>query len=268
MSIIYGPVPSWRLGRSLGIDLISAVGKTCTFDCVYCQLGRTSCFTDKRKVFVGLEQLRAELDALPPTGLDYVTFSGTGEPTLAANLGEALELVRAWSSLRHLPTAVLTNASLLHQPDVRQDLSHADVVVAKLDAPDEALFQTINQPGERSSWAEVMEGIRAFRREFEGRLVLQMMFVAANQERAVDMVALAAGLHPDEVQLNTPLRPSRTPPLSRAEMEEIERAFAGLPVVSVYSARPTEVKPLDAKEVRRRRPAEGHPMLAVGEGVN
>ena len=146
MNIVYGPVPSWRLGRSLGIDLVSAQGKTCTFDCVYCQLGRTTCSTDQRQVFVETEQLQAELATLPPIEIDYVTFSGTGEPTLAANLCEALRLVGEWSAPRGLPTAVLTNASLLSRPDVRRDLAHADLVVAKLDAPNEALFQVINRP--------------------------------------------------------------------------------------------------------------------------
>jgi wyosine [tRNA(Phe)-imidazoG37] synthetase (radical SAM superfamily) len=256
---VYGPVPSWRLGRSLGIDLISAQGKTCTFDCVYCQLGRTTRFTGQRKLFVETEQLRAELATLPPIEVDYVTFSGTGEPTLAANLGEALDLIGEWSALRSLPTAVLTNASLLSRPDVRRDLALADLVVAKLDAPDDALFHAINRPIASVNWADMVEGIECFRHEFDGRLALQMMFVAANRERAAGLAALARSLNPDEVQLNTPLRPSPTPPLSRAAMAEIEAAFAGLPVISVYAVRPPEVSVLDEAEMRRRRPAEGCP---------
>jgi wyosine [tRNA(Phe)-imidazoG37] synthetase (radical SAM superfamily) len=257
MSIVYGPVPSWRLGRSLGIDLISAQGKTCTFDCVYCQLGRTTCSTDQRQVFVETEQLRAELAALPPVEVDYVTFSGTGEPALAANLGEAMDLVSQWSAPRGLPTAVLTNASLLSRPSVRRDLARIDLVVAKLDAPDEMLFQAISRPVEGVTWPKVLDGIRALRQEFDGRFALQMMFVAANRDRAADMAALARSLDPDEVQLNTPLRPSPTPPLSRAAMAEIEAAFAGLPVISVYAAPSPEVDVLDEAEMHRRRPAEG-----------
>jgi wyosine [tRNA(Phe)-imidazoG37] synthetase (radical SAM superfamily) len=267
MSIIYGPVPSWRLGRSLGIDLLSAGGKTCTFDCVYCQLGPTARRTAERQVFVETEQLRAELGALPPVAADTITFSGTGEPALAANLGEALALVNGWPAFAGTPTAVLTNASLLHRPGVRQDLAAADLVVAKLDAPAEALFQAINRPGGCCSWAELLEGLHAFRQEYEGRLALQMMFVAANQDRAAEMADLARSLHPDEVQLNTPLRPSPTPPLGREEMAEVERAFAGLPVVNVHAAQPPRARPLDRAEMRRRRPVEGHPRKA-GKGVN
>jgi wyosine [tRNA(Phe)-imidazoG37] synthetase (radical SAM superfamily) len=267
VGVVYGPVPSWRLGRSLGIDLISATGKTCTFDCIYCQLGRTIQFTDHRRVFVETTRLRAELAALPAVELDTVTFSGTGEPTLAANLGEALELIRDWPGLRGIPRAVLTNASLMRRPEVRRDLAHADIVVAKLDAPDEALFRTVNRPVAGCSWAGVVEGIRAFRAEFEGKLALQMMFVAANRHRALDMASLVRSLDADEIELNTPLRPSRTPPLSEGEMSEIETAFRDLPAIGVYGAHPPEVKPLNAAEMARRRPAEGHP-VTVGREVS
>jgi len=265
MSVLYGPVPSWRLGRSLGVDLVSAKGKTCTFDCVYCQLGRTTCFTDERKVSVETEQLWHELADLPPMVVDYVTFSGTGEPTLAANLGEALAMVRACPALKGVPTAVLTNAALLSRREVRRDLAQADLVVAKVDAPDEALFRAINRPIAGVTWAEVVDGIRTFQEEFEGKLALQMMFIAANQGRAAQMSALARSLASDEVQLNTPLRPSPAPPLSKAEMAGVEAAFTGLPVVQVYAARPPEVQPLDPGQMRRRRPAEGHPS-AWGRG--
>jgi wyosine [tRNA(Phe)-imidazoG37] synthetase (radical SAM superfamily) len=265
MSVLYGPVPSWRLGRSLGVDLVSAKGKTCTFDCVYCQLGRTTCFTDERQVLVETEQLWDELADLPPMDVDYVTFSGTGEPTLAANLGEALAMVRAWPALKGVPTAVLTNAALLSRRQVRRDLAPADLVVAKVDAPDEPLFRTINRPMGGVSWAEIVEGIRIFQREFKGKLALQMMFIAANRGRAEQMAALARSLAPDEVQLNTALRPSPVLALGETEMASVEAAFTGLPVVQVYAARPPEVQPLDPGQMRRRRPAEGHPS-AWGRG--
>lgn len=257
VSIVYGPVPSWRLGRSLGIDLISAQGKTCSLNCVYCQLGRTVHSTAERRVFVETAQLRAELAGLPAMAVNAVTFSGTGEPTLSANLGEALDLVHNWSALRGVPTAVLTNASLLSRPDVRRDLARADLVVAKLDAPNEALFWAINQPVAGVTWASVVDGIRTLRREYAGWLALQMMFIAANRDQATVMAGLARSLGPDEVQLNTPLRPSPTPPLGRAEMADIEAAFAGLPVRNVYAAPQPAAIPLDEAETHRRRPAEG-----------
>jgi wyosine [tRNA(Phe)-imidazoG37] synthetase (radical SAM superfamily) len=267
MRVIYGPVPSWRLGRSLGIDLLPGRGKTCSFDCLYCQLGRTTCFAVERQVFVETERLRAELDALPLTAadVDYLTFSGTGEPTLAANLGEAIDLVRSWSMLQGVPVAVLTNATLLSRPEVCHDLARANLVVAKLDAPDEALFQAINRPVASVAWFHVVKGIHAFRQEFDGRLALQMMFIDANRQRADEMATLARSLSPDEVQLNTPLRASPTPPLGRAAMAEIEAAFAVLPAVNVYSAQPPKVRVLDRAETRRRRPVEGHPQLVEKE---
>ncbi len=268
MRAIYGPVPSWRLGRSLGIDLLPGRGKTCSFDCVYCQLGRTTCLTTQRQVFVETERLRAELEVLPleAADVDYVTFSGTGEPTLAANLGEAIEVLRGWPALQSVPVAVLTNATLLIRPDVRHDLSRADLVVAKLDAPDEELFQSINRPLASVTWFRVVKGIYAFRREFNVGLALQMMFIDANRKRADEMATLARSLDAHEIQLNTPLRPSHTPPLSRAAMTEIEAAFGGLPVVNVYTVRPPSSKPLDEAETRRRRPTEGNRADEAGEG--
>ena len=155
--------------------------------------------------------------------------------------------------------AVLTNATLLSRPDVCHDLARTDLVVAKLDAPDEVLFQTINRPVASVSWFRVLKGIHAFRQEFDGRLALQMMFMDANRQRADEMATLARSFDPDEVQLNTPLRASPTPPLGRAAMAEIEQSFAGLPVVSVYSAQPPNVEVLNSAETRRRRPVEGHP---------
>jgi wyosine [tRNA(Phe)-imidazoG37] synthetase (radical SAM superfamily) len=198
--------------------------------------------------------------------IDAVTFSGTGEPTLAANLGEALDAVREWPTLEQVPTVVLTNASLMPRADVRRDLARAHLVVAKLDAPDRTLFHVINRPIAGCSWDEVLESICVFRQEFGGRLALQMMFIAANRRRAAEMAELARSLNADEIQLNTPLRPSSAPPLSRRHMAVIEEAFVGLPVVSVYEAHPPEVMPLDAGDMRRRRPAEGHPEI-VGREV-
>ncbi len=176
-SIVYGPVPSWRLGRSLGVDLLSAEGKTCSFDCIYCQLGRTVHPLTDRDEFVSLDALARELQAARSVSADYVTFSGMGEPTLASNLGEALRLAR---DVLGLPTAVLTNSSLMAREDVRRDLAYADLVVAKLDAPNERLFRRINRPVVDCRLQEVFRGIILFWAGFAGWLALQMMFVDAN----------------------------------------------------------------------------------------
>jgi len=255
MSIIYGPVPSWRLGRSLGIDLLSTRGKTCSFDCVYCQLGRTIHSLDEPKEFVPISRLVSELEQVKDVQADYATFSGVGEPTLASNLGEAIEVVK---SNLGLPVAVLTNSSLMPREDVRQGLAKADVIVAKLDAPTEELFHTINRPVIDSSLTEVLEGMRRFRLEFRGKLAVQMMFIEANKECAEDMARIAELILPNEVQLNTPLRPCAVPPLTLEEMSGIKRAFSRFRnVLTVYEASRREVAPLNLKETYRRRPKEG-----------
>lgn len=250
-SIVYGPVPSWRLGRSLGIDLVSTKRKTCSFDCIYCQLGRTVHHLTERREFVSLSQLRAELEAVKGVEADYVTFSGVGEPTLASNLGQAISMSKV---LLGMPVAVLTNSSLIPREDVQRDLAAADVVVAKVDAPDEETFHRVNRPVPGYCLDEVLRGIELFKRSYEGRLALQMMFVAANRSAAAEMARIARRLSPDEVQLNTPLRPCATKPLSRHEMAGIKREFVGLRVVEVYEAQKVEVRALDAVETLRRRP--------------
>jgi wyosine [tRNA(Phe)-imidazoG37] synthetase (radical SAM superfamily) len=264
MGILYGPVPSWRLGRSLGVDAVSSEGKTCSFDCTYCQLGRTLHPLTERRRFVEPADLHRELAQVGSVALDTVTFSGVGEPTLALNLAELVAVVRERFDR---PVAVLTNSSLMTRKDVRRDLALFDIVVAKVDAPDEPLFQQINRPVISDTLEDILQGIQCFRQTFPGRLALQMMFTPANRERAMDMAALARRLQPDEVQLNTPLRPSPVSPLNARAMSRVEQAFAGLPVLNVYSATRPPVVTLDARETRRRRPAEGRATTAEGQGA-
>jgi wyosine [tRNA(Phe)-imidazoG37] synthetase (radical SAM superfamily) len=251
-SIVYGPVPSWRLGRSLGIDVIATRNKLCSFDCIYCQLGKTLNPVVRRREFVNLAQLAEELDKVRGVPADYATFSGMGEPTLGSNLGEAIRLVR---SILELPVAVLTNSSLMSRRDVCQDLARADVVVAKLDAPDETLFRQVNRPRVRTTLREIVDSIKVFRSTYRGKLALQMMFVDANRGSAVEMAALAREIAPDEVQINTPLRPCAVSPLSPEEIAGIACEFAGLEgAVTVYDSPRRVVTPLDVKETERRRP--------------
>ena len=257
-SIIYGPVPSWRLGRSLGVDLLPAGGKTCSFDCIYCQLGRTARRLTQRAAFVPLDIVRRELERVRGVAADYVTFAGMGEPTLASNLGEAIRLARA---ILGLPVAVLTNSSLMAREDVRRDLACADIVVASLDAPNEQLFRRINRPAVNYSLEEVVYAIELFEAEYRGVLALEMMFVKANKGLAAEMAAIAREIAPDEVQINTPLRPCAVAPLTANEIAAIREEFAGLPVRSVYEAARPAVAPLDVGETLRRRPAANAPGL-------
>jgi wyosine [tRNA(Phe)-imidazoG37] synthetase (radical SAM superfamily) len=252
MSIIYGPVPSWRLGRSLGVDLLNAGRKVCSFSCVYCQLGPTRQFATEPGEFIGLEQLASEIKLLGRAEADYVTFSGTGEPTLAGNLGEAIELVK---STLDIPVAVLTNSSLMFREDVRQQLALADTVVAKLDAPNEGLLQVVNRPAPGIRFDGIKDGIRFFRDKYKGKLALQIMFIESNKNYAHDISDLARQISPDEVQINTPLRPCAARPLSPQTLIEIQSQFTNLrDVVSVYEVPKPKVMPIDLAETLRRRP--------------
>jgi wyosine [tRNA(Phe)-imidazoG37] synthetase (radical SAM superfamily) len=258
MSVVYGPVPSWRLGRSLGIDPVSTRDKTCSFDCVYCQLGRTKHPMSERIAFIQPQTLSAELEKVEGIEIDYVTFSGMAEPTLAANLADLVAVVR--ENLPGRPVAILTNSSLMPRPDIRLDLSLFDVVVAKIDAPDEELFAQINRPFVTYTLDEMLEGIRRLREEFAGKLALQMMFIEANQGKGQEMAKIARDLRPDEVQLNTPLRPCPAPPLDPDQMHEIEASFEGLSMVNVYTSQRPQVTPVDFAETRRRRPEQPQPV--------
>ena len=247
---IYGPVPSWRLGSSLGVDPISKNEKVCSFDCVYCQIGKTKCLIDERKTFVPAEKVIKELDSLPPLKIDYITFSGTGEPTLAENLGEMIKAVR---KVRREKIAVLTNSSLMHRKDVIKDLSLADFVVAKLDAPSQDIFELVNRSAKSIRINTVIRAIKDFKSCYKGKLALQIMFMEGNKSCAKDIARIAKEINPDEVQLNTPLRPCGIKPLSKDEMAATEVYFHGLDTVSVYRAKKMDVYSISSKDTLKRR---------------
>jgi len=253
LAYVYGPVPSWRMGKSLGIDLLSVEENTCPFDCIYCQLGRTVNKQIRREKFIDLRLLKAELETIKDkVRADCATFSGTGEPTLACNLGEAIELVK---KILSLPVAILTNAALLKDEEVLLSLLKADLVIAKLDASREEVFQTVNQPAAELSLNDIKEGLWQFRARYKKKLALQMMFIQANKDCAGEMAQLAKAIAPDEVQINTPLRPCSVKPLSREEIAAIQREFFTLKnVTTVYEATRPIVTPLNLAETIRRRP--------------
>jgi wyosine [tRNA(Phe)-imidazoG37] synthetase (radical SAM superfamily) len=211
------------LGRSLGIDLLCSEEKICSFDCIYCQLGETKIKTMKRDVYVESERIFSEWERIEGKfEADVITLSGTGEPTLGKNLGEVIDFLRKRTNL---PLAILTNSSLLGDEEVREELNKLDIVVAKLDACDEESFREINRPVEEMGWEEYFEGIKEFRRGYRGKFALQMMFIEENRDLVEEMVRLARELEPDEVQVNTPLRPCGVRPLGKEELEEIKGRF-------------------------------------------
>ncbi len=251
MKTVYGPVPSWRLGASLGIDPICE-RNVCSFDCVYCQLGRTTEKTAERREFISTQQLENDLrDALGRCSPDIVTFSGTGEPTLASNLGE---LVRVAKSLTDLPIAILTNSSLLSQERVREGLAGFDMVSAKLDAATPEVFERVNKPLSGITFDSVLDGLRDFRKMFSGEFYIQSMFVDGNKGEADGIAAISRKLAPHKVHLDTPFRPSSIPPLGEGEMAGIKAAFAGLNAISIYDVKAPNTVPIDDVETRMRRP--------------
>lgn len=241
MGVIYGPVSSWRLKRSLGVDLICREDeKVCSFGCVYCSLGKTTEKTVERRVFVPTEQiekeLREEIDKVEP---DVITMSGTGEPTLAKNIGETIEISR---EVTDLPVSVLTNSSLMMRKDVRKDLEGADIVVGSLDAPDQELFEKINRPYDEITFQDLVQGLKKFSEDFEGRFELEIMFIPDNLDFSEEIAEVAKSIEPDEVQINTPLRKCPVEPCTQGELEKVEKDFEGMEVRSVYQARKEKVE--------------------------
>jgi wyosine [tRNA(Phe)-imidazoG37] synthetase (radical SAM superfamily) len=207
--LVFGPVPSRRLGRSLGVDLVPF--KTCTYDCVYCQLGRTTCKTIERKEYVPtgdvLAQLKHRLGA-DGGGADYVTLAGSGEPTLHAGCGE---IIRAAKKLTQTPVAVITNGSLLSDPAVREELSAADLVVPSLDAGDAPTFERINRPHKSIDFDKMVRGLADFRAVFPGRIWLEVFLMGGKNgtvESATRIAERIRGIRLERVQLNTAVRPS------------------------------------------------------------
>ena len=252
MKLIYGPVPSWRLGRSLGIDLICSDEKICSFDCIYCQLGRTKKLSVNRNKFVSTSDLERELKvALDRVEFDVITFSGTGEPTLAKNLASAVKIVR---KITDIPLAILTNSSLMFDSEVRNELLKFDIVIAKLDAHNSELFRRINRPSSELNFDYIIEGIRKFQYLFyDGKLCLQIMFINDNKKYAKEIAELARSLHPSEVQINTPLRQNPIKPLNPKEILDISNHFKGLNVRTIYESMKPDVKILDKEDVLKRR---------------
>ena len=229
MKYVFGPVPSRRLGRSLGVDPVPF--KTCNWNCVYCQLGRTLAMTNERKVYAPPAEVVAEVRqalAAHGGGVDWITFGGSGEPTLHARLGSMVRDVKRSTTL---PVAVLTNGALLHRPEVRRDLLAADVVIPTLDAGSEEVYRRINRPRGDLGFASLVEGLVAFRREFSGQLWIEVMLVRGLNDGARSLAEIAALLDrigPDAVDVNTPVRPPAEPWVAPPTARRLRRAVARL----------------------------------------
>jgi wyosine [tRNA(Phe)-imidazoG37] synthetase (radical SAM superfamily) len=223
---VFGPVPSRRLGRSLGVDLVPL--KVCSYDCIYCQLGRTTKKTVERKEWVPTNTVLDELKRKLATRPDYITFSGSGEPTLHSGLGEIIEHIQAMTKT---PVAVLTNGSLLWQPEVRAELALADVVMPSLDAGDDLLFQAVNRPHPEITFEKLLAGLEQFRHEFSGQYWLEVLLLAGHTglpAHVQKIAELVRRIKPDRVQLNTAVRPPAEEfavPVPPKRLAELARLF-------------------------------------------
>jgi wyosine [tRNA(Phe)-imidazoG37] synthetase (radical SAM superfamily) len=209
MNHVFGPVPSRRLGQSLGIDPILL--KTCNWNCVYCQLGRSMPLTNERREYVLDENIFFELEralrAHADGGIDWVTFVGSGEPTLHIYLGDMIRRVKRMTSL---PVAVITNGSLLYQPEVREELSAADAVLPTLDAGTAELYRKINRPHPQITFERLVDGLVTFREEYRGKLWVEVMLVRGlndTTEALEEIAKILQRVKPDAVHINLPTRP-------------------------------------------------------------
>jgi wyosine [tRNA(Phe)-imidazoG37] synthetase (radical SAM superfamily) len=233
-STVYGPVPSWRFGRSLGIDAVVGA-KTCTFNCIYCQLGKTTVPVTGPEGLsdpVAAENVKSDIDSclnkIDLHSIDAITFSGSGEPTLNLQLGKMVQIVRELPR-KKTPVVLLTNASLLHRSDVRENAEKFDVVCSKLDAGDERSLRIINRPvKEVANLERIIGSIKELKKNLTGKLMTQTMFLrtttgftnceGAALDRLVDAISK---IDPDTVQIDTPYRPSTDKCVRHADIEEL-----------------------------------------------
>jgi wyosine [tRNA(Phe)-imidazoG37] synthetase (radical SAM superfamily) len=207
---LYGPVPSRRLGLSLGVDVVPY--KVCCYDCIYCQLGRTTRLIASPERLADPGDVIREIEQWVRHGgtADYITFAGSGEPTLNAGLGE---MVSATKALTGIPVAVITNGALLGMSEVREAVSKADVLLPSLDAGTESVFQAINRPAPGLSFTDMTEGLVRAGREFAGSIWLEIMLVRDVNDSDDELLAIekiAGRIGPDRLQINTVERPSRS----------------------------------------------------------
>ncbi|MGB4051770.1 MAG: radical SAM protein [Methanoculleus sp.] len=249
---LFGPVCSRRLGTSLGVDLVPL--KTCTFNCVYCECGRTTRLTGERREYVPTGQVIAEVDeylARAPD-LDYVTFAGSGEPTLHSGIGEIISFIK--DQYPRYRIAVLTNGALLGDPDVRAALMRADLVIPSLDAVSEETFQKINRPCPGITARDLLEGLTTFAREFTGEIWLEVFIIPGQNDTEEEILRLKdaiSAIRPDHIQVNTLDRPGAeiwVRPASPLALERIASMLGGRAEV-IGAACSSQALPPKATEV-------------------
>ena len=228
MKYVFGPVPSRRLGQSLGIDTIPL--KTCNWNCVYCQLGRTVPLTNERREYYPRDEILAEVEqalaAHKPGEIDWATFVGSGEPTLHIDLGRLIRKVKRFTTL---PVAVITNGALLYLPEAREELAAADAVLPTLDAGNGKLYRKINRPHPDITFERLVDGLIAFRKEYLGKLWVEVMLVRDlndTEEALREIAAVLERVRPDAVHINLPTRPPAETWVQPTDEEGLMRAIS------------------------------------------
>jgi len=250
---IFGPVPSRRLGSSLGVDLVPY--KTCTLDCIYCQIGKTTEKTSRRFEYVPTKEVVRELKEVIDEGTkpDVITMSGSGEPTLHLGIGE---IIRTAKDICDIPVVVLTNATTLHLPEVREALMPADIVAPSLDAGTKDMFEIINRPASGVSFEGLVEGLTLFAKDYKGKLLVEVLVLAGMNSTESEMIAIRdilSGIELDEVQLNTVTRPPAeefAESVKREKLEELALLFdPPATVIADFKGKSLSSRPVGEDEI-------------------
>jgi wyosine [tRNA(Phe)-imidazoG37] synthetase (radical SAM superfamily) len=226
----FGPVPSRRLGLSLGVDVIPK--KLCSLDCVYCEVGATDKRGLARKEYLPARDILAEVkDVIAEyPNIDCITISGSGEPTLNSKIGD---IIRGIKQMTNIPVAVLTNGTLLSDPEVRKDLMDADIISPSLDAVTPEIFQQVDRPNPKLRIDNIIEGIKTFRKEYHGRMWIEILFVSGMNDQDDEVYKLKQvidEIRPEKIHLNTVVRPpaySIAKPTSEVRLKEIQKILGG-----------------------------------------
>ncbi len=242
---LFGPVPSRRLGISLGIDLVPY--KICSLNCLYCECGRTTKLTTERKEYVPVDEVIDEITHFltENPAPDYITFSGAGEPTLNSGIGKILDFIKL--KYHNIPVAVLTNGTLLSDVQVRDEILKADLVLPSLDAATNDIFQKINRPPKTITIESCVEGLVGFRNEYSGKIFLEIFILSGYNDHREELDELKKAIlkiKPDLVQLNTLDRPGTVPGLVAASKSELQNIidYWNLENVEIIAAAPDRKK--------------------------
>ena len=227
MKYIYGPLKSRRLGKSLGVTLTPY--KICSFNCVYCQLGKTINTTSERREYIPIQEIINELrpwlqnNILEAKDLNYITLSGSGEPTLNIKIGQLIAEIK---KITPVPVAVITNASLLNEALVRQALSCADLIIPSLDAATPAIFTKVDRPKEGINVEGIINGLIVLRKEFKGKIWLEVMLIKGINDdlaHARKLKDIIAQINPDKIQLNSPVRTTAEDNILAVDKKRLEK---------------------------------------------